>query len=175
MPNSVIAVGRRKNDIQNCKTFWEHLLIPAFVFFFQKLYPFRWVNDPERSTGAAAGGCILIKYSALKRAGGLTLISGNIIDDCALARLIKMKGSIWLGLTKDTISLRSYNKLRQIWLVVIRTAFHQLSYSAVYLFGTVLGMLILYIVPPFTAIFGYLSEQPALLSMGGVTWIILEG
>ncbi|MHC5721245.1 MAG: glycosyltransferase, partial [Nostoc sp.] len=72
-----------------CESFWEKLLIPAFVFFFQKLYPFRWVNNPNNPTAAAAGGSILIAREALERIGGIQVIRQALIDDCALAQAVK--------------------------------------------------------------------------------------
>ncbi|MEH2305482.1 glycosyltransferase [Nostoc sp.] len=72
-----------------CESFWEKLLIPAFVFFFQKLYPFRWVNNPNNPTAAAAGGSILIAREALERIGGIQVIRQALIDDCALAMAVK--------------------------------------------------------------------------------------
>ena len=113
---------------------WERLLIPAFVYFLAKLYPFRWVNDPNRTTAGAAGGCVLLRCDALSRAGGLEKISGEIIDDCALAGLFKKfrrpgGGRIWLGLAHDLRSLRSNSSLREIWGMVARTAYAQLRHS----------------------------------------------
>jgi len=98
-----------------CESFWEKLLIPAFVFFFQKLYPFPWVNNPDKSTAAAAGGCILIKRSALNRIGGIEVLRSTLIDDCTLAAKVKHPGKIWLGLTQSTRSLRPYPSLETIW------------------------------------------------------------
>ncbi|MBW4443808.1 MAG: glycosyltransferase [Plectolyngbya sp. WJT66-NPBG17] len=132
-----------------CVSFWEKLLIPAFVFFFAKLYPFRWANDPTRSLAAAAGGCSLIRREALTRIGGVAAIRQALIDDCALADEIKSTGSrrIWLGLTSTTISLRPYDSLDTIWNMVSRTAYTQLNYSPVVLAGAVLGMTIVYLLP----------------------------
>ncbi|MBD2104901.1 glycosyltransferase [Leptolyngbya sp. FACHB-261] len=133
------------------QTFWERLLIPAFVFFFQKLYPFRWANNPARATAAAAGGCVLLRCQSLMQAGGLQTISGALIDDCALAALIKRSGGrVWLGLTRDVLSLRPYDTLSEIWNMVARTAFTQLDYSPWLLTGTVLGMVLLYLIPVLT-------------------------
>jgi hopene-associated glycosyltransferase HpnB len=84
----------------HCESFAERALIPAFVFFFQLLYPFAWVNDTSARTAAAAGGCMLVERFALQRAGGVAKIRGAVIDDCALARVVmKAEGAIWLGLS----------------------------------------------------------------------------
>jgi hopene-associated glycosyltransferase HpnB len=131
----------------NCRGFWERLLIPAFVFFFQKLYPFPWVNDARHAMAAAAGGNMLIRRDALTRIGGLRAIRNELIDDCALARAVRQGGAIWLGLTDASRSLRDYATLGEIWSMVTRTAFHQLGYSAVMLIGTVLAMTLIYLTP----------------------------
>ena len=112
-----------------CESAAERLLIPAFVFFFQKLYPFAWVNDPGRRTAAAAGGCMLVRRAALAAAGGLEAIRGAIIDDCALGALMKRQGPIWLGLTADAASLRAYPAFGDIRRMVARSAYAELDYS----------------------------------------------
>ena len=114
----------------NCRSKWETILIPAFVFFFQKLYPFPWINNPSCRTAGAAGGCILIRTATLLQAGGLKKIKNQVIDDCALAQLIKPHGPIWIGLTQEVLSHRPYASLKEIWNMVIRTAFNQLHHSA---------------------------------------------
>ncbi len=138
----------------NCTTAWERLLIPAFVFFFQKLYPFPAVNDPTHELAGAAGGCMLVDRAALERAGGIEAVRAEIIDDCALARRIKGQGRIWLGLGRDSRSLRPYHRLDEIWRMVARTAFTQLDYSALRLVGTVVAMALIYMVPPLALIGG---------------------
>lgn len=127
---------------------WERLLIPSFVFFFQMLFPFAWVNDPARPTAAAAGGCMLVRREALERAGGLEAIRDNIIDDCALARLVKRHGLIWLGLTRRVQSLRPYASLGGIARMVSRSAYAQLGFSPLLLAGTLAGLAIVFVVPP---------------------------
>lgn len=141
-----------------CQSFWEQLLIPAFVFFFQKLYPFGWVNNPQNRTAAAAGGCILIRRQTLVKIGGIQVIREALIDDCALAAAVKSNstGRIWLGLTDSTRSLRPYNSLALIWDMVARTAYSQLNYSPWLLLGTLIGMTLVYIVPPVGVIVGLL-------------------
>jgi len=131
-----------------CVSVWERLLIPAFVYFFQKLYPFARVNDPARPEAAAAGGCMLVRLSALRAAGGIGEIRDRLIDDCALGALLKKGGPLWLGLTEQTHSLRAYDDLSEIWDMVARTAFVQLNHSALALIGTVIGMVIIYVAPP---------------------------
>ncbi len=128
-----------------CQSFWERLLIPAFVFFFQKLYPFRWVNTSANRMAAAAGGCMLIRLDTLRRAGGVEMIRDRLIDDCALGTLIKAKGAIWLGLAGQTFSSRSYDQLSEIWNMVARTAFVQLDHSVLNLSGTVMAMIVIYL------------------------------
>ena len=149
-----------------CESGWERLLIPAFIFFFQKLYPFPWVNDHSRPEAAAAGGCMLVRLSALVAAGGIHMVRDRLIDDCALATLIKRNGPIWLGLTDHTMSLRAYDDLAQIWNMVARTAFVQLNHSVLALFGIVLGMLIIYLVP-LVALFVGVVLQDVVLGFAG--------
>ena len=152
------------------QTFWERLLIPAFVFFFQKLYPFPLVNDPGHRIAGAAGGCMLVRRTALERIGGMAAIKGEIIDDCALARAIKPSGPIWLGLSADARSLRPYGGLGGIWRMVARSAFNQLRYSTALLAGCVLGMLLLYIVPPWAALDGLFDNHAFLALLGVTAW-----
>jgi hopene-associated glycosyltransferase HpnB len=152
----------------NCESLAEHFLIPAFVFFFDMLYPFAWVNDPHRRTAAAAGGCTLVRRDALERAGGIEAIRTEIIDDCALGRLLKAQGPIWLGLTERAISLRPYPHLGDIRHMVSRSAYAQLQYSPALLAGTVLGMALLYIVP----LAGFLVGGLAAL-FGAFAWVAM--
>ena len=157
----------------HCRTSWERLLIPAFVFFFQKLYPFPWINDPARRTAGAAGGSMLVRRSALARIGGIAAIRSALIDDCALARAIKTGGPIWLGLTRETQSLRAYDGLAGIWSMVARTAFDQLGYSWAALAGTVIGMLVLYVAPPALALAGLLGGSEWIAGVGAAGWALM--
>lgn len=137
-----------------CETFAERAFIPAFVFFFQMLYPFAWVNNPKSGMAAAAGGCMLVRRDALRAAGGIEAISNALIDDCALGQKLKSVGPIWLGLTDRVRSLRAYPQLGDIRRMVARSAYDQLHYSPALLIGTVIGMALVYLVPPFFALFG---------------------
>ncbi len=132
----------------HCQSPAEKFMIPAFVWYFAMLRPFAWVNDPERRTAAAAGGCILIRRGAYERIGGYAAIHDELIDDCALAREVKRGGPIWLGLSSRTVSLRPYPRLKDVWDVVARTAYEHLDYSPWKLLGTVLGMVLTYLAPP---------------------------
>jgi hypothetical protein len=225
-----------------CESFWEKLLIPAFVFFFQKLYPFRWVNNPNNPIAAAAGGCILIRKDALEQIGGIQTIRQTLIDDCALAKAVKekgrgentgtrgegtrgrgdagtrgrgdagtrgrgdagrgedagtrgrgdaekisptspvgersrttspKKGRIWLGLSTMTRSLRAYDSLMTIWDMVARTAYTQLNYSPLLLLGTLIGMTLIYLVPPMSIIFGLLTGNWAIALTGLSAWLLM--
>ncbi len=160
-----------------CESFWERLLIPAFVFFFELLYPFSWVNDPTSPTAAAAGGCILIRAAALERIGGLQSIRQALIDDCALAQAVKLEPDsvhpIWLGLSDRTRSLRPYPSLKTIWDMVARTAFTQLEYSWMLLIGTILGMLLVYIAPVGSALAGLLLGRDWLTGLGILGWALM--
>lgn len=148
------------------QSLWERLLIPAFVFFFQKLYPFPWVKDRRRQTAAAAGGCMLVRIAALDAAGGLAAIRDLVIDDCALGALLKARGAIWLGLTPDVASLRRYDRLSEIWTMVARSAFAQLDHSTTKLLGTVVGMAIIYLAAPSAIIAGVFLGSSAAIALG---------
>ena len=156
------------------KSFWEKLLIPAFVFFFQKLYPFSWVNDPEKQTAAAAGGCILIRRQTLECVDTIKTVRDRLIDDCAIGKEIKSHGPIWLGITNETHSLRAYQSFRDVANMVSRNAFRQLGYSGIALFLTIVGMVITYLVPPITLFYGVVSNHYILASTGALTWIIMS-
>lgn len=151
----------------NCRSVWERLLIPAFVFFFFKLYPPLWVADPLRRTSAAAGGCMLIRAETLDRIGGIGGIRHEIIDDCALARRVKSVGRVWLGPSVRTRSIHEYRSWRAIWDMVVRSAFAQLGYSAVMLALTLLGLVLTYLAPPLLL----LSSQPAAALCGALAWL----
>ena len=148
-----------------CESFAERSLIPAFIFFFQMLYPFPWVNNPGGATAAAAGGCMLVRSDALKAAGGIDAIRNALIDDCSLAKLLKAQGPIWLGLTERVHSTRPYPDFEDIRRMVSRSAYAQLRYSPLLLAGTVVGMALTYLAPPLLALF----------ASGPARWLGLAG
>ena len=154
-----------------CASFWERLLIPAFVFFFKKLYPFDWANDPRSRAAAAAGGAVLARRSALEKMGGLRTIRSEIIDDCALAKAVKRSGgNIWIGLSRDVRSLRAYPALGGVWNMVARTAFAQLGHSSLALAGTAAGMLLLYGWAPALFFAGIAGGDPVRTALGAGLW-----
>jgi hopene-associated glycosyltransferase HpnB len=135
------------------QTAWERQIVPAFVYFFAQLYPFRRASDPGSRTAAGAGGCMLVSRSALDSAGGLDRISGALIDDVALATLLKRAGNrCWLGLSTRVRSVRPYPRLASLWHMIARSAYTQLRYSPLLLAGTIAGLLLLYAAPPAGAI-----------------------
>jgi hopene-associated glycosyltransferase HpnB len=136
-----------------CKSFAERMFVPAFIFFFQMLYPFAWASDPRRATAAAAGGCMLVRRDALQAAGGLAAIRDALIDDCALAKVLKRRGPISIALTERIHSVRAYPAIADIRRMVARTAYAQLRYSPLLLTGTVAGLVLTYLVPVALAIF----------------------
>ncbi|MEI6558336.1 MAG: glycosyltransferase [Rhodospirillaceae bacterium] len=151
--------------------FWAGLLIPAFVFFFQKLYPFPWVNSPGHPMAAAAGGCILVRRQALEAAGGIARIRGALIDDCTLGAVIKAgPGRIWLGLTSRLISLRPYTRFGEIWDMVARTAYTQLRYSPLLLLGTVSAMALTYLAAPLAVLTAPLHQVWLAAALGLAAW-----
>jgi len=152
-----------------CETWSERAFIPAFIFFFQMLYPFAWVNRPDHPMGGAAGGCMLVKREALHAAGGIAAIRGALIDDCALGQNLKRVGPIWLGLTERVDSLRDYPTVGDIRRMVARSAYTQLRYSPLLLVGTILGLALTYLAPPLTALFGTGVAQ----GLGILTWAMM--
>ncbi|CCQ49707.1 glycosyltransferase [Crocosphaera watsonii WH 8501] len=166
-----------------CDSFWEQFLIPAFVFFFEKLYPFSWVNNPKNKMAAAAGGCILIRRQILEEIGGIEVVKQALIDDCSLAAAVKaklqedrqnIKQGIWLGLSEKTLSLRPYENLDSIWNMVARTAYTQLNYSPLLLIGTLLGLTIVYLVAPIGLIMGLIIQNTVMTILGGITWLLMS-
>jgi len=145
-----------------CETLAERALIPAFVFFFLKLYPPRWIANTKRRTAGAAGGCMLVRRDTLERIGGIATIRAELIDDCALAKAVKRGGGrVWLGLTSQARSIRQYASFAEVGRMISRTAFTQLGYSPLLLAGTVLGMSAIYLLPPVLAL-GFRSWLAAL-------------
>ncbi|HEX4810667.1 MAG TPA: glycosyltransferase [Bryobacteraceae bacterium] len=154
-----------------CVSFAEKALIPAFVFFFFMLYPPAWIASPKSKAAGAAGGCMLLRPEALMNAGGLEVIRSTMIDDCALARIIKRSGGrIWLGLTRSTLSNRYYGDFREIGRMISRTAFHQLKHSWLILAGTVAGLVVTYLLPVIL-----LFSGSALAAAGGaLAWLMMS-
>jgi hopene-associated glycosyltransferase HpnB len=158
----------------HCSTFPERALIPAFVFFFQMLYPFRSAASSHSRVAAAAGGTILVARSALDRIDGVRRIRHQLIDDCALAREVKRSGGrIWLGSSRDTLSLRVYSRSSEIWNMIARTAFVQLHRSLLLLAGCILGMSLLYLLPPALALFalGSVNIVPRFAALAA--WLLM--
>ncbi|HKU21064.1 MAG TPA: glycosyltransferase, partial [Terriglobales bacterium] len=151
----------------HCRGLAEKLLIPAFVFFFFKLYPPAWIADSRRAAAGAAGGCLLIRPQALARAGGMEAIRGEIIDDCALARAVKRSGGrVWLGLTEESASIRPYGSFAEIGGMISRSAFNQLHHSVLLLVGAVVGLAVTYLIPP-ALLF---SRHFAPVALGAMGW-----
>lgn len=154
----------------HCRGWAEKMLIPAFVFFFFKLYPPAWISSSRRATAGAAGGCLLIRPQALARAGGMEAIRGEIIDDCALARAVKRSGGkLWLGLTDASASIRPYGSFAEIGRMISRTAFNQLHHSTLLLLGAVVGMAVTYLLPPALL----LSRHLAPIALGALAWAFM--
>ena len=137
-----------------CDSVAERIFVPAFIYFFQMLYPFAWVNRRDHPMAAAAGGSMLVRPQALQAAGGIAGIRGALIDDCALGAALKKQGPIWLGLTERVASARPYDRLDDIRRMVARSAYAQLGYSPLMLAGTILGMAITYLAAPVLAFAG---------------------
>lgn len=157
----------------NASGIGDRWLLPAFVFFFQKLYPFADVNREGGRAAAAAGGCILIRSKILEKAGGIAAIRGELIDDCALARRVKEAGGrLWLGLAEESWSMRTYG-FRKLWQMVARTAYTQLNHSVLLLLGTVLAMVFVYLVPPLLFLSLPLHGDVLAAGAGLGAWLIM--
>jgi len=152
-----------------CESFAERAFVPAFIFFFQMLYPFSFANDPRRATAAAAGGCMLVRRDALNRAGGLDAIRAALIDDCALAKALKRIGPIRIALTENVRSVRAYPAVADIRRMVARTAYAQLRYSPLILAGTIFALALTYLAPVYFTIFAAGAAQ----FMGLFTWLLM--
>ena len=152
-----------------CESRAERWLIPAFVFFFQMLYPFAWVEDPHRSTAAAAGGCMLVDRRSLAEAGELAAIRGALIDDCALAAMMKRQGRVWLGLTQEAFSLRAYPAFADVGRMIARSAFAELRFSALRLAVVVAAMGLVFLAPPLLVV----CSRGAPQALGAAAWAIM--
>ncbi|MER5553733.1 glycosyltransferase [Streptomyces sp. NPDC002793] len=155
---------------------WERLVVPAFVYFFGQLYPFRWVNGKGSRTAAAAGGCVLLRAGAAERARIPESIRQAVIDDVSLARAVRRSGGrIWLGLADRVDSVRPYPRLVDLWRMVARSAYAQLRHSPTLLVGTVLGLGLVYVAPPVTLGVGLLAGDPVTAVAGGAAWAVMAG
>ena len=120
-------------------SFWDRLLLPAFVYYFKLLYPFALSNSRFRYVAAAAGGCVLVDSAALRNVGAFASLRGALIDDCTLARQVKGASyRTWVGMSRGVVSLRPYGDLRSIHDMVARSAFTQLHYSSLLLLAVTL-------------------------------------
>lgn len=173
------AVAERRDLVSlmatlNTRTRWERVIVPAFVYFFAQLYPFRRVTRDGTRTAAAAGGCMLVRRAALAGAGGLAAIRDALIDDVAMGRLVKRAGGrCRLDLARDVVSRRPYPRLADLWAMIARSAYHQLRYSPALLAGTVLGLVLLYALPPAAAIAGLAAGNGAVLAAGALGWSLM--
>ncbi|MCP3754319.1 glycosyltransferase [Streptomyces sp. TBY4] len=155
---------------------WERLIVPAFVYFFAQLYPFRWINRPGTRTAAAAGGCVLLRTGAAVRAGIPESIRQAVIDDVSLARAVQRAGGrIWLGLAERVDSVRPYSSLTDLWRMVSRSAYAQLRHQPLLLAGTVAGLVLVYLVPPAALLAGLAAGRPATAWAGGLAWLLMAG
>jgi hopene-associated glycosyltransferase HpnB len=155
-------------------TGWERLIVPAFVYFFALLFPFRWSNNDRARTAAAAGGCSLVRRDLLDAAGGIDAVHTAVIDDVALARALKRSGArTFLGLADHVRSVRPYPDLSTLWRMVTRSAYAQLKQSPLLLVGTVAGLALMFWVPPLATVAGLAGGDPVTAAVGAGTWLLL--
>ncbi|MEV5978614.1 glycosyltransferase [Streptomyces sp. NPDC052114] len=153
---------------------WERLVVPAFVYFFAQLYPFRWIARRNGRTAAAAGGCVLLRAEAAERARIPDAIRHAVIDDVALARAVKRAGGhIWLGLAERVDSVRPYPRLADLWRMVSRSAYAQLRHNPLLLVGTVAGLALVYLAPPVALVVGVVTGDVAATAAGGLAWLVM--
>jgi hopene-associated glycosyltransferase HpnB len=158
------------------ESFWERLVVPAFVYFFAQLYPFRWIGRPGARTTAAAGGCVLLRTEAAERARIPDAIRHAVIDDVALARAVRTSGGrLWLGLAERVDSVRPYPRLHDLWRMVSRSAYAQLRHNPLLLLGTVAGLAVVYLVPPVALVGGALAGDTAAGALGAGAWLVMTG
>ena len=154
-------------------SFWERLLIPPFVFFFNLLYPFRSVRHRSSEVAAAAGGCVLVRTAALVEAGGFAAIQGELIDDVALARLLKSHHrQLWLGFDPQIESVRPYRSLAELWDMVARSAFVQLGYRYWLVPPVALGLAIFFVGPPVLALAGFAAHSAIIVLLSLAAWLL---
>ncbi|MGW1049127.1 glycosyltransferase [Streptomyces sp. NPDC001118] len=155
---------------------WERLVVPAFVYFFAQLYPFRWIGRKGSRTAAAAGGCVLLRTGAAEKARIPDGIRHAVIDDVALARAVKGAGGhVWLGLADRVDSVRPYPRLHDLWRMVSRSAYAQLRHNPLLLLGTVAGLALVYLVPPAAVAVGAAGGGTATAVAGAVAWAVMAG
>ncbi|MFF3707237.1 glycosyltransferase [Streptomyces phaeochromogenes] len=153
---------------------WERLVVPAFVYFFAQLYPFRWIAVKGSRTAAAAGGCVLLRTEAAERARIPDAVRHAVIDDVAVARAVKGSGGhIWLGLAEHVDSVRPYPRLHDLWRMVSRSAYAQLRHNPLLLAGTVAGLAVVYLVPPVALCVGLAAGDSAAAVAGGLAWLLM--
>ncbi|MFF4357213.1 glycosyltransferase [Streptomyces sp. NPDC001604] len=158
------------------ESLWERLVVPAFVYFFAQLYPFRRIGRKGTRTAAAAGGCVLLRTEAAERARIPDAIRHAVIDDVALARAVKGSGGrIWLGLAERVDSVRPYPRLHDLWRMVSRSAYAQLRHNPLLLAGTVAGLVLVYLVPPAALVAGLASGGGTAALVGGAAWLVMTG
>ncbi|CAL9655139.1 hypothetical protein SUDANB105_06768 [Streptomyces sp. enrichment culture] len=158
------------------ESLWERLVVPAFVYFFAQLYPFRRIGRRGARTAAAAGGCVLLRAEAAERARIPDSIRHAVIDDVALARAVRGSGGhIWLGLAERVDSVRPYPRLHDLWRMVSRSAYAQLRHNPLLLLGTVAGLALVYLVPPVAVTAGAVVGDTAAAVLGGLAWLVMAG
>lgn len=158
------------------ESLWERLVVPAFVYFFAQLYPFRRITRPGSRTAAAAGGCVLLRADAAARARIPDAVRHAVIDDVAVARAVKRSGGrVWLGLADGVDSVRPYPRLRDLWRMVSRSAYAQLRHSPLLLVGTVAGLVLVYLVPPAAVAVGAAARSVPCALLGAAAWLVMTG
>jgi hopene-associated glycosyltransferase HpnB len=153
-----------------CESLAERALVPAFIYFYQLIYPFDWVKEPARRTATAAGGCLMVRREALQVVGGFAAIRNALIDDTSVAQLLKPHGPIWLGLTNRVTSIRPYRSFDSLRRMIARSACDQLNYSPLLLAGTILGLMLTFVAPPLLT----LCASGVAQVFAGMAWALMS-
>jgi glycosyltransferase involved in cell wall biosynthesis len=101
---------------QEMKTWWERALIPFVYCRLAANFSFARVNDPTRPDAAANGQFILVLREAYEAVGGHAAVAREILEDVALARLMKRKRyGIYFAAPIGIVRTRMYRSFGAMW------------------------------------------------------------
>lgn len=96
-------------------TFWEMAILPVVFAELARQYPPSKVSDPNSLIAAANGQYILIRREAYDAVGGHAAVAGEILEDVALARLVKQSSrKIRFRYAADVVRTRMYRNFAQL-------------------------------------------------------------
>ena len=101
---------------QELGSFWERIIQPIIFTSIASAFPHRRINSPEYKEAAANGQFILIHRDVYQAVGGHEAIKDKIVEDFALAKLVKGRGyRLRVARGKHLIRTRMYRNLKEIW------------------------------------------------------------